>query len=55
MPAVATAHEAVLNDDAPALGLALDDISEVLRTVSRGSLTLIDPRSRSATHVDPVV
>jgi hypothetical protein len=55
VPAVATAHEAVLNDDAPALRLALDDISEVLRTVSRGSLTLIDSRSRSATHVDPVV
>jgi hypothetical protein len=55
VPAVAAAHDAVLNDDPQALRQALDTVTGVLGTVSRSSLTLIDPRPESATHVDPVV
>ena len=54
VPAVADAQDAILNDDRDGLRDALDAVTAVLRTVSRGSLTLIDPRPRSATHVDPV-
>ena len=55
VPAVAAAQDAVLDDDAEALRQALETVTDVLRTVSRSSLTLIDPRPKSATHVDPVV
>jgi Indoleamine 2,3-dioxygenase/Cytochrome b5-like Heme/Steroid binding domain len=55
VPAVAAAHDAVLNDDPQALRQALDAVTGMLGTVSSSSLTLIDPRPGSATHVDPVV
>ena len=55
VPAVADAQDAILNDDRDGLRDALDAVAAVLRTVSRSSLSLIDPRPRSATHVDPVV
>lgn len=51
----AAAQTAVLaRDDAALLG-ALEGIAECLRRVLRTSLRKIDPRSASATHVDPVV
>ena len=53
--AVAAAQEAVLRDDPQALRHILDEVAAVLRTVSRRSLPLIDPRPLSTTHVDPVV
>jgi len=55
VPAVADAQDAILNDDRDGLRDALDAVTAVLRTVSRSSLSLIDPRPRSATHVNPVV
>jgi cytochrome b involved in lipid metabolism len=55
VPAVAGAQDAILNDDRDGLRNALDAVTAVLRTVSRSSLGLIDPRPRSVTHVDPVV
>src|SRR3712207_8132552 len=42
--AVAAAQEAVLRDDPQALRHILDEVAAVLRTVSRRSLPLIDPR-----------
>jgi hypothetical protein len=55
VPAVAAAQDAVLNDDAAALRHALESMTDALGAVSRASLTLIDPRPTSATHVDPVI
>jgi hypothetical protein len=53
--AVTAAQQAVLDDDPEAVRHALDDVAGVLRTVTRRSLPLIDPRPGSPTHVDPVV
>jgi hypothetical protein len=55
VPAMADAQDAILDEDPRRLGDALDTVAAVLTSVSRSSLTLIDPRARSATHVDPVV
>jgi hypothetical protein len=54
LPLVADAQDAVLADEPQALRAALDGIADVLRTTRR-SLSSIDPRPHSATHVDPVV
>jgi cytochrome b involved in lipid metabolism len=51
---VADAQDAALADEPEVLRAALDGIVEVLRTTRR-SLSAIDPRPHSATHVDPVV
>jgi cytochrome b involved in lipid metabolism len=55
VPLVADAQDAVLDDEPQALRTALDGITDVLRTTTRRSLSSIDPRPHSATHVDPVV
>jgi hypothetical protein len=55
VPAVADAHDAILDEDPRRLADALDTVAAVLASVNRSSLTLIDPRALSATYVDPVV
>jgi sulfite reductase (NADPH) flavoprotein alpha-component len=55
VPLTAAAQAAALQHDDSALMRALNGIAACLRHVVRTSLRKIDPRTRSATYVDPVV
>jgi len=53
--AVAEAQQATAGRDLDRLGAALDVVQHTLEDVTRRSLSLIDPRPRSSTFVQPVV